>query len=62
MSLNRKSLRELIGALEREHGDERGVWPVQRFHLHVQFDDGAEYAFRWPRGAVNPAWQVERQR
>lgn len=62
MTLSRQALRELISALEREHGEERGLWPAERFTLTVFFDDGAEYRFRWPRGARNPAWEIERQR
>lgn len=62
MSLTRETLRYLIGHLEQEHGQEQGVWPVQRFVLIVHFDDGAEYQLRWPRGVKTPAWEVTRQR
>lgn len=62
MTLSRQHLRELIAALERQHGEERGLWPRQRFALAVHFDDGAEYQLRWPRGARNPAWEISRRR
>jgi hypothetical protein len=64
MTLSRKGLRNLIAQLEREHGEERGVWPREHepFSLTVYFDDGAEYRLRWPRGVRNPAWEVIRER
>jgi len=62
MTLSHQTLRELIAALAREHGEERGLWPRERFALEVHFDDGAEYRLRWPRGVRNPAWEVCRER
>lgn len=62
MTLDRTTLRGLIATLEIDHGEERGVWPLQRFTLAVLFDDGAEYHLRWPRGVRTPAWEITRHR
>jgi|Tabmets5t2r1_1033131.scaffolds.fasta_scaffold11701_1 hypothetical protein len=61
MTLSRETFRSLIRQLEQEHGPEQGLYPVCRFTFRVQFDDGAEYQIRWPRGAANPVWEVARR-
>lgn len=60
MTLDRRTLRGLIADLESRHGEERGVWPRERFTFVVRFDDGTEYQFRWPRSVRAPAWEVTR--